>query len=639
MVVSIVFPEAVFGQNFFKYKGPMKVAQYDGVANYIYKLKEKDTIFEGAFQIKDDNNLSPLAQKRNRSFLFTGTFKGNLPHGNWQFTIGEFQPKATTTLVDYQYVIELDGIQQKVLGKLDNGKPIGEWTVRLDSIENSDIHKTLFKSTVEFKNGVPQKSFHVDTKTESLVGRFLRNGLAHDQWTLYYNDEVDKEEHWYFDSGLLTKIETHSGIDHTVIDIYKKNKTNTKTINLDKQYIEILKSFSNATSTDNNFEQGISQLLLKNDQYYTEIEDILSSIGDSVVLSTFKVKVPYYPIASNEEKRLNKIVNYFSKSKKMSDTILNDTQLNILKLSDEETATWYKSVESITKEYLEPMQKVVNSHQQNLMQYRDRKDLVDQFWREDIPLVLTGNSSFDDKQSIREYSKNGYIVLKTTDLEGVYQIAKYTESILDFLYKQLHKKVSKERRQKEIISIEEKLIVTTKRLKKQIDSLQEIVPSKHKKALNSLAVFADDKLSVYSNMEETTKKLEEAKRLTKCFTQVKNLTTQIAKLPEQKEEIKQKYIDPIWNPFTSTIMDEEIKKRIVDAYTRILVPYALEQVETNLKCNTVEDTTTTLQELFVRMIALRDEDTSKIERKLRKEKDPIEILKLFGISTIIKEKE
>jgi len=119
---------------------------------------------------------------------------------------------------------------------------------------------------------------------------------------------------------------------------------------------------------------------------------------------------------------------------------------------------------------------------------------------------------------------------------------------------------------------------------------------------------------------------------------LKFLTDELVALPDKKVMLKTLYTDSIWNPFMANLMDEEVKKRITAAYFKILVPYFLKSAASELDCDNVKVLKDQIIQANQRMEELREGDTRKLERKLRREKDPNQILKLFQEVTIDKEK-
>ena len=113
----------------------------------------------------------------------------------------------------------------------------------------------------------------------------------------------------------------------------------------------------------------------------------------------------------------------------------------------------------------------------------------------------------------------------------------------------------------------------------------------------------------------------------------------ILTLPENKKEITTLYQDQIWNPFMANLMTEDVKKRITTAYEKVWLPYLIQQVTSGLSCANAEDLVVLFLKTHTRMLAMREEDTKKLERKLRREQDPMVIMELFNLQNMVFEEE
>ncbi|MEL6485166.1 MAG: hypothetical protein AAFP96_10010, partial [Bacteroidota bacterium] len=71
--------------------------------------------------------------------------------------------------------------------------------------------------------------------------------------------------------------------------------------------------------------------------------------------------------------------------------------------------------------------------------------------------------------------------------------------------------------------------------------------------------------------------------------------------------------------------------RITAAYRNVIVPYVLEKVAAPVSCDQALGIVQLLEDTEKRLFELRDESTSKLERKLRREQDPETVLALLGI--------
>ena len=141
-------------------------------------------------------------------------------------------------------------------------------------------------------------------------------------------------------------------------------------------------------------------------------------------------------------------------------------------------------------------------------------------------------------------------------------------------------------------------------------------------------------LATYAKMPNDKEKLNRARALISCLLHYDTLSQEIMVLPEQLLELETTYTDAVWNPFTATIMDESVKRRITNAYNNVLLPYLFEKVKADLDCSNVEGLQQLFQRSHKRLLELRGEDTSKLERRLRKERNPKVVLQLLNLTPL-----
>ena len=615
------------------YNGPLQVGKYSGQATFGYKIVENDTVLDGKFVVLR-SNLQELLQKQDYSFRIKGDFIDGVPNGPWTFQFGEFNSKSQSEVIDYQYRVLVSGVQKSSAGKIKMGKPHGEWTILEEQIEDSEISKTLFKSVISFDNGVPQQNFSINNENYTLVGRFLRDGVAHDEWSLFPSNGIDQSESWYFNDGLLQTIRIDDNKDQKTITAFKGFSGNTKTINLDAAYIAALDIQFSKEDVSTLHQNNLPKLLKQNALRYQEIDAILSELGKSDFLPVFKVKVPYYPLDSLETTKIDSVVSYYKKAKELSESILHNSQLNILKLSDETTAYQYNTVLQIKKNFLTPIQEIVRYDSLSILEYTSRNQLLDHVFstgipkpemdiailidsvpgskQYTIPTAAVSSSNASVIQQIETVAKIGY--------DGVLAIANEVKETL-----------AQEKRQNELANFEEEIIVQNDSLVMFIDSIYTNIPINYSNSLKQIKTFANTTLNNYSKVKSAQDKLNAARNTVTCLKNLNELSSTVSQMSEFKSTIQETYTDRIWNPFMATLMDEDIKKRITSAYIKILDPYFLKQIEESLTCENISELNSNITANYHTVLMLKDKDTKKLERKLKKEKDPLTILELLNV--------
>ncbi|WP_299601478.1 hypothetical protein [uncultured Aquimarina sp.] len=625
----LILPFNLFSQELYTYSGKFELGSYKGDANFSYNIIENDTVLNGVFQFSSAS-LKDLLENKDSSFSITGNFENDYATGPWKFSFNLFETESKSSVEDLQYVVNVSGEQRLAQGNLIQGKPDGTWIYTAQEIQDSKVDKVTFKSTIDFDNGIPQRSFRIEDEEKELVGRFLRNGIAHDQWTLYSDQEIDDAESWFFSEGILERIQITSRGQTTNIEIYPNTNITGKTITLDNTYLEILKLKLGADNASKITDSGILSLLQKNDLYYQEIDTIVSGISKAPFTPQFKVRIPYFPLNNKETKSLDLIADYYKKANAICVSLIEDTQISILKLSDEQVFKLDEEVHLISNKIVKPLGQVLEYNNKSLLPFFSRSEIINKVWERGLPSLNSQNTPI---VSQIESSK------ARTILE-VEQLAKESFTYLSTVEEILAKKVNRQRREQKAIDLEKKMISQLQYLEVLEKSFEtDTIPEAYINTLSTIKSNARSKLNRYASMEDLEEKLKYAEELVVCFDALDNIGETILKLPNQQNEIKKKYQDDVWNPFTSTVMTEMVKKRITQAYENVLIPYFLEKVEQDISCDDSIKWIQTVHKTHQRMHEMREENTRKLERKLRKEKDPLIILERFQVYPINKEKE
>lgn len=613
-----------------KFKGPLKIGRFEGQADYTYILKDADTILHGHFGMHR-SNLNALLKNTDDFFAFKGNFQNGYPEGKWTFQFGEFRSDSETEVVGYQYRVKVSGTQTETQGNIAQGKPDGVWTYIIKEIESSEVKKTVFASTLEFEKGIPQKSFKIESEHNSVVGRFLRNGLAHDVWTLYSDEDPNTSESWYFNEGVLEKMEYSLTDGKVVIKHFDSTVVQTKIIGLDERFLGLLQINQQGEETYN-IKKGIRELLLANMEHYKELDAFLSVLGKSEFKPGFKVKVAYFPLDSIENRYMTAIDTQYVRSKKTSQSLLESTQLNILRRSDDEAQFLYGAISKISKDFLDPVGKIIEYQKQGTFEFVPRQQLFKKLWPDGMPsktILVNG----EERDSIYLGPRADEFNFSDNTISDLHQLTEYVALSIDSIAEKLDEKLLKESKRQEFIALEEQMIAHSNHIGQVADTVKQKLSKLERAALQSIQDLAEAQLEQYAAMKNERTKIDFGNKVMKCLKQLDDLTNTISQQPERWKTIEKKYQDDVWNPFMATIMNEEVKKRIINAYRNVLVPYLLDEVSTNLSCENAEALKDQFEGSYERMLQMRDENTSKLERKLKKEQDPKIVLQLFNLKS------
>jgi hypothetical protein len=631
ILTLLALPELVLAQGNQIYDGPYEVLDYHGEAQFEYRILDQDTVFNGPFRM-EQSSLDALLNQGDRFFLFEGDFIEDLPQNHWTLQFGEFQKGSGTAVSNYQYNVKINGSQHEASGVLIDGKPQGEWTHEVVRIENSEVGELLFRSTIQFEDGIPRRNFKIEDENYVLMGRFLRDGLAHDQWELYPKDGLGSAETWVFSNGRLNRIVVNGLQQAGTIPGFTETMTNELVVNLDQRYTELLRlrqKLSHANNVD--LEDGMVKMLAANAGYYKKVDEIISALGKSSFMPEFKVKVAHYPLSDAERAHLDSIDSLSNEANKMVAGMLESTQLRLLKLSDEEVLYLMTLVDTLSREWLNPMLEISQYYKNGILDHVDRNNLT-RLWPGNAPKPSFEIAyEFDQQQKVRTFNSSFDGHAGDDTVEEIHALAERTHRELSVIEQKLNKERAQKEREQELEQLEEQLIAQQTCLNNSIDSLSQELSDPEKTVTQSIKTRAALLLSEYSSLEDLDQKPAQAGQLISCFQYMDSLATEVAMLPERWEEIQQEYRDDVWNPFTAIVMSEEIKKRITESYRQVLIPYYLDQITSNLSCTNAQPLLQSLTSVHNRMLELKEEDTKRIERKLKKEDEAEVIIELLEI--------
>lgn len=624
----------LFAQEKGEYNGPYELLNYQGKATYGFELNEQDTLLNGGF-LMQKSNLENLLTKKDSTFLIEGAFDKGIASGFWKFRFGVFEAPAESQVVDYQYRISASGVQEEVQGLMVQGKPDGSWNYTVQRIKDADIVNTLFKSSITFENGIPQQNFRIENDSAVLVGRFLRNGFAQDEWVRYTLDQVDASERWLFNDGVLEQIVNQVDGKEKSIPIFNATVNQTKSIALDRKFLSLLGI--KLTTSNNHISQsnGIARLLSQNDVYYQKVDTILTTLGTSGLSPNFGVRVPYYPMDSISKRHLSATEMSVTSATAVSEAYLNNTLLDILKLSDAEALALHTSLKQMVTEQLVPLQKLVAYNQDKIIEFLTKDDILKNLWPNGIDSDILAQREVNAPSTGFKSIKTLALDFEDDTMACIAMLAQYTAEHLEFIKAKLKVKLSEQEREQERMALDEQLLAQNKKLSILMDSVGNTLPLAYQKVLSAIQTVTITNLSDLSSKED----LEFARQLVVCHEHMYQLALSVIALPAQSDEITKLYQDRIWNPFMATLMDEAVKKRITSAYHNVLIPYFLDQFNTKLSCENVDDIKLLLDALHRRMLELRNEDTKKLERKLRKETDPLSVLDMLKLKVVENNKE
>ena len=623
-----------YSQPNLSYNGAYNLSQYRGVANYQFIFEEGDSVLNGPFTF-NSSNVKRLIEEVDNRFSLSAHFNRSVPSNQWRFVFDKFKVATEPIdIIDNQYQLRVDGVHHVVDGGFLDGKYNGLWTHTVEKLKNSEVQTALFKSSINFKQGIPQKEFRVENEELILAGRFLRDGLGHDVWELFSLSDTEASEKWKFNNGRLEFVERKRGDSISTTPFYSQPLIESKVISLDRQYLEILQLQSIVSASNQAFsESRIAELLEENAQYYTKLTTILSHFEHSTSNPDFRVLVLDNPLKNSELNNLNYIINSYEKIELIANRLLESTPINLLKLTDENTLFLTKVIERLYEKHIPLLAQIKHYADFEVLQHVPREELFTQLWpTQDAFTHLEIDYSINEKLKKRKYiqpNTTAYLS-DSVGLFAVKELCRFTYDVVTTIQQEINNKLTTEQQEQELMEIEEQLIDKVTRFNALSDSLQIQAFGRNLSTLKKIKSKTTAELATYSQLKDISQKLEQSNTLKDCLEEMKALSLTISELDNKNMEIIKTYTDRVWNPFTSTLMDEQVKKRITGAYFEFVQPDLIQSISDDLSCTNVADLDNKLTTQHDLILDLRDNDTDKLERRLKKEKRSEVIMSLFA---------
>ncbi|MFW5762421.1 MAG: hypothetical protein ACOCXH_15715, partial [Cyclobacteriaceae bacterium] len=506
LIFTIHFPS--IGQDSLIYNGTLKLGTYQGNAIYSYHINQEDTMLDGGFSFQNFN-LDAHVSKAQDFFTINGTFRSGSPDSIWNFRFGNFSTEKGTELVDYHLKVKISGTQHSSIAGYQEGKPEGEWIHTVLQIDSSRVMDTIFASSSQLEAGTARGNIRIENDSLTLLGRFDRNGFAHDIWELNFNNELNRMEKWYFYNGRLAKISIEQDQISEDIIIYDNEIQGAKNINLDHRYLKILKIQNLYDSIRYEREGGkITKLIRENAAYHQKTTTILSDITGNFSETSkpeYLVKVAYYPLETEEVTQLKTLKHVLQQIDTASQLLLTNTRLNMIKYSDEEVLYLLSVLEKISQQFILPARNVITYHKEDLLAYLPRSKF---HWPDsNSASLLEIPVTYQDSSGIRTRTFTGPIPenLETqkTGIPYLIDLSNYALSSVNTINNILKKKVKQYNIQKELEDQEKKLLQEEKQLINLVDSLLEVQTGAALSAsLKSIKKTAITELAEYAAQED-----------------------------------------------------------------------------------------------------------------------------------------
>lgn len=612
--------------------------EMEGKAVYNYITENGIQIKEGPFQFTRFTEEEDYLEK----YQLKGDFQADKKTGKWIFTYHSLRPQEEETIVDFAIHKTASGVVYKVESNFEKGKLHGTAVVLELKIENSKVVDTLKFVRAKFNNGNFVGEIQLENAEHQLKGEVNANAFLTGEWVLTHTISGQKPvETRTYNSGILTSNHVEFKGKRYNLNHFVDQNTNANLlydISLDETYNSILAQSTNGGRIyeDELKDSQIEKIQNASNSIFLEVFEQFRTFNDvkiwdkDVEVQLPKVKVRKYPYTKEERQMIEKSAKLDEETNDLLLDFLNDTQVKI-SLNTNDSIAKYHAVFKAYKSAFLNLKVVFDELRKPAFEFVDRSKV--------IPRIFNGVRYPDEIQFSSDNTKKSmpfhfpkHINDEQSDISILYaQLVEINKDLQQ--YRKVIEPILSQEKQREDLVEDEALLVEKR------DSIFKVFnPENELNVYQSLVAtkvisYVDESFSSYAR-KPINERVATLSSTLACFDHFLELNLLLEAMPQKIEEIKTLYTRTVWNPFTMTDMDEIVKEDVYQAYREILLDHYLTILESRINCLGLESAMDNFDELFNKMITLREQDTQKLEKKVKRESDPETLIEAFELNKI-----
>ena len=632
-------------QEFQKFKGKYELKNIgEGIAEFKYYTKQKDTVFNGEFSFSKMSEIDVHKE----SIIYDGNFKSNKMQGEWVFSLKTIDSISEPKAKDFELVSTTSGSEFLVSGIFDNNKQNGTWQVIQRKFENSKPTDTSLTAEIDFGKESRKQNFTSEAKNISVIGGFNGDGLVHGDWTMIHKlDGFQVREIREFENGAMKNHyflvnNDKIFVDYLGLDISKNaNEETWSNHDFNELYTEVLKIANISSYTLDEFDVQLDDLsqisldFIKNTflsiYKHNDIAfwDVVSQ--KAVDVDHLTVSLRKYPLSINEKKAIKSIKSDFVEiQNKISK--FNDESLVEIGLHQYETLKTTNEIYKIISENLVDLKHNVDISQSKALPYLERSSLDDRVFKKiEFPEMIY--IDFQNKNINTETNLSPSFDPEKFELSDLADFINSIKNSVSKLYSESSLILDDLKKQSNLNEIEDELVVKKDSILKLYDTNNKKVESfnkHHENVALNVKNYTRNQFKTYASLEIDQKKAQ-INAYMECFDNIISFYKLQTELPSKIKRIEDLYTRTVWNPYTYTDMQETVKERVYDAFEEILLPHLLDQFKNKIECKNIPKNIKNFNNLYQRMVELREQDTKFIKKALKREKSPKVIFEILSI--------
>jgi hypothetical protein len=567
-----------------------------------------------------------------------GFMEEGIPHGLWEFKSGQLNFDGNAKLKNFSFVVPASGEEVLLQSFLESGTPVGHLALYARNIDKSFVKDTIFNARLLKSDKNHFSGVSVQNDGFLLEGQLSKNAFMQGTWTLWKldqnGDRNSLEEEWIFDNGLLLKKIWHSGNEGSLELNFVENTNSGKMVedmDFSSRYLDIVEFIVDAKNTGRDekvqFDREKFTHLQKLLMYVAQLQPSVSLILEKGIDLNLNVKLEVFPFIEEEINALKKVAQNIGSIQEKTYNLKNSPKVVLLQKTSPKAEEYLEILDAINIQKVDVMVDIINLYNANVLKYIDRENYISQVldFEEEIEYMFLN-------------SAKNYKFKNDKSLEGkgnIYKMMSLSEIInteVDTIKVLLDRLVFEIEQEESLLLLESQLLDAFEDVLKQIKQLEN-------NEVNNLAAYyvyepleqlMNAEMVKYKDLPTNASKKEAILPFIECIEAMGFLVNKLETLPRNFAIIDEAYIRQVFNPYTFTNMEERISPAVFNAFQNTLLPSLLGKIKT-IQCSMLEKHRSEYDILFQGMIDLLSTDTKRLERRVKKMREPQKIVDLLNI--------
>jgi hypothetical protein len=633
-----------------------------GTANYsYYNLPEDSMQFHGRFVFSSD--VLQFDNNKVRQINISGNYRRGYKNGEWVFERNDFVVKYNRiTGTNIESV--LDGTIKRLNARYNDGLAEGRWSLRSQEVKNSRRLSNFASSEANFRGGKASGKFIFSDPSRdfpiNIEGQFDEIGNFDGTWKLLYElGGVRYNEERIFSNGFLLYLNL------------KNARTNEVFIEEEYDDVKAKLNLLKEEGNDANFKMGDKQFgILFNDGYReNDMKLVGQQIGNEILREAFDFytdssgvlfslpgfKTPVmghtrrfqYVYPDNEDGLIEILRPMVVRMENQYDSTLNTSVLRINREKSDTIAFYYELLE-LALEKSKIIQSALNEIESGIFDYQFR----DNFYRNGVHGLKSSDTlwyQYHDKELYKIINVGDAVSTPDSLVMNIYRYAISLETYIDRFYDQVSSTLLSLQQEDRIARLDETIInvldtfLLTYTGDPKINLSLPDAELRKAKSLNDLQLsifkrfgreILKQNMQQYIEIDDFEMKELQGKRIVELVRTLIDLFPKLERIPRLAAELDEVYTRYSPNPFFEREVVSRIKQGIYSRGAELLLPHKIEELK---KSTTKDELVERVNAIFkldekLRELAVTDDqETSRLNARIRRENQPERIKRLLGL--------